>query len=68
MVNYIYNLLHCENIIVQQIVKCKLLSPTFIFFQINYRYLCNKYNIAHSDWYSDMPFITNMILYRVYKS
>ena len=56
----IYNLLHCENIRVQQIVKCKLLSPTSIFAD-NYRYLCNKYNIAHSDWYSDMPFITNMI-------
>ena len=44
----IYNLLHCENITVQQIVKCKLLSPTSIFAD-NYRYLCNKYNIAHSD-------------------
>ena len=43
----IYNLLHCANIIVQQIVKCKLLSPTSIFAD-NYRYLCNKYNIAHS--------------------
>ena len=57
---YIYNLLHCENITVQQIVKCKLLSPTYIFAD-NYRYLCNKYNIAHSDWYRDMTFITNMI-------
>ena len=57
---YIYNLLHCENITVQQIVKCKLLSPTSIFAD-NYRYLCNKYNISHSDWYRDMPFITNMI-------
>ena len=57
---YIYNLLHCENITVQQIVKCKLLSSTSIFAD-NYRYLCNKYNIAHSDWYRDMPFITNMI-------
>ena len=28
---YIYNLLHYENITVQQIVKCKLLSPTSIF-------------------------------------
>ena len=26
-----------------------------------YIYLCNKYNIAHSDWYRYMPFITNMI-------
>ena len=42
---YIYNLLHCENITVQQIVKCKLLSPTSIF----------------ADNYRDMPFITNMI-------
>ena len=57
---YIYNLLHCENITVQHIVKCKLLSPTSIFAD-NYSYLCNKYNIAHSDWYRDMPFITNMI-------
>ena len=57
---YIYNLLHCENITVQQIMKCKLLSSTSIFAD-NYRYLCNKYNIAHSDWYRDMPFITNMI-------
>ena len=47
---YIYNLLHCENITVHQIGICKLLSPT-----------SNKYNIAHSDWYRDMPFITNMI-------
>ena len=45
---YIYNLLHCENITVQQIVNCKLLSSTSIFAD-NYRYLCNKYNIAHSD-------------------
>ena len=56
---YIYNLLHCEHITVQQIVKCKLLSPTSIFAD-NYRYLCNKYNIAHSDWYRDMPLITNL--------
>ena len=56
----LYNLLRCENITVQQIVKCKLLSPTSIFAD-NYRYLCNKYNIAHSDWYRDLPFITNMI-------
>ena len=41
-------------------MKCKLLSPTSIFAD-NFRYLCNKYNIAHSDWYRDMPFITNMI-------
>ena len=52
--------MHCENITVQQIVKCKLLSPTSIFAD-NYRYLCNKYNIGHSDWYRDMPFLTNMI-------
>ena len=51
---------YCENITVQQIVKCKLLSPTSIFAD-NYRYVCNKYNIAHFDWYRDMPFITNMI-------
>ena len=38
---YIYNLLHCENIPVQQIVKCKLLSPT-TFLTDNYRYLCLK--------------------------
>ena len=57
---YISNLLHCDNITVQQIVKCKLLSPTSIFAD-NYRYLYNKYNIAHSDWYRDMSFITNMI-------
>ena len=57
---YIYNLLHCENITVQQIVKCKLLSPTSIF-AYNYRYLCNKYNITHSDWYRYMLFITNVI-------
>ena len=44
--------MHCENITEQQIVK--LLSPTS-------RYLCNKYNIAHSDWYRDMTFIANMI-------
>ena len=47
---YLYNLLHCENITVQKILKFKLLSPTSIFAD-NYRYLCNKYNIAHSDWY-----------------
>ena len=41
-------------------MKCKLLSPTSIFAD-NYRYLCNKYNIAHSALYRDMPFITNMI-------
>ena len=57
---YIYNLLHCENITVQRIVKCKLLSTTSILAD-NYRYLYNKYNIAHSDWYRDMPCITNMI-------
>ena len=60
---YIYNLLHCENITVQQIVKCKLLSSTSIIAD-NYRYLCNKYNIAHPDWYSDYKYD----LYRVYKS
>ena len=57
---YIYNSLHCENITVQQIVKCKLLSPTSIFAD-NHIYLCNTYNIAHSDGYIDMPFTTNMI-------
>ena len=30
---YKYNLLHCENITVQKIVKCKLTSPTSIFLQ-----------------------------------
>ena len=57
---YIYNLLHCD-ITVQQIVKYKLLSPTSIFADNYIIYLCNKYNIAHSDWKRDMPFITNMI-------
>ena len=52
--------MHCENITVQRIVKCKILSPTSIFAD-NYRYLCNKYSIAHFDWYRYMPFITNMI-------
>ena len=45
---YMYNLLHCENITVQQIVKCKLLSPTSILAD-NYIYLFNKYNIAQYD-------------------
>ena len=57
---YIYNVLYCDNITVQKIAKYKLLSPTSIFAD-NYIYLFNKYNIAHSDWYRDMPFITNMI-------
>ena len=57
---YIYYLLHCENITAQKIVKWKLLSPTSILAD-NYRYLCNKYNMAISNWYRDMPFITNMI-------
>ena len=46
--------------IILSIVKCKLWSPTSIFAD-NYRYLCNKYNIAHYDWYIYMPFIINMI-------
>ena len=58
---YIYYVSHSENITVQKMVKCKLLSLTSILAD-NYRYLCNKYNLAHSDWYRDMPFITNMYL------
>ena len=38
---YIYNLLHCEYITIQQIVKCKLLSPTFILQTIIYIYVTN---------------------------
>ena len=57
---YIYNTVHCKNINVQQIVKCKLLSPTSILTDY-YIYLCNKYNIAHSDWYRETPFITNYV-------
>ena len=41
-------------------MKCKVLSPTSIFAD-NYIYLCNNYNTAHSDWYRDIPFITNLI-------
>ena len=52
--------MHRENITVQQIVKCKLLSPTSIQAD-NYIYLCNKYSIVHSDWYKNMTCITNMI-------
>ena len=54
----------CQNCIFHggklYVVKCKLLFPTSILAD-NYRYLCNKYNIAHSDWYRDMSFIRNMI-------
>ena len=38
---YIYNLLHCENITVQQMVKCKLLSPPSILQTIIDMYVTN---------------------------
>lgn len=57
---YVYKLINSENMIVQSVVKCKLISSTSILAE-NYRYLCYKYSIAHSDWTKNMTYIINKI-------
>ena len=59
---YTHTLLHCANIIVQQIMEYKLLSPTSILAD-KYRYLCYTYTIAYIDWYRDISFILIKIMY-----
>lgn len=57
---YVYKLIHCDNVLVKNVVKCKLYCAKSIIAD-NYRYLCVKYGIAHSDWNRNMNFVIKKI-------
>ena len=57
---FIFDLTHNENSVVRQITTYKLLCPRSTIAD-NYKCLCCKYRIPHTDWHNNVNFLMKKI-------
>ena len=61
LTKFIYNMLHSNNIVVQSIVKSKLLLCPRSIISENYKYLSYKYKLCHLDWHNTLSHLLKKI-------